>query len=150
MPSALPWLVDNASRMTNLSSFMAAQPSREHQAAAAETVDEYASVNGDLFGTSFGTLDTKSERSRYYDVESDGTASLAHLDPDLTRGQLHKPLNILADSVFMLQMLDSVRLLLRLTLQTKVLGWSALLLRHCAVIAYTTTVYLTLCLQHLC
>lgn len=80
MPSALPWLVDNASRMTNLSSFMATQPSREHQAAAAESVDEFASVNGDLFGTSFSTLDTKSERSRYYDVESDGTASSAHLD----------------------------------------------------------------------
>ena len=57
---------------------MAAQPSRAHQAAAAESVDEFASVNGDLFGTSFSTLDTKSERSRYYDVESDGTASLAH------------------------------------------------------------------------
>ena len=64
MPSALPWVVDSASRMTNLSSFMAAQPSCAHP--STDSVDEFASINGE----SFGTPDTKSERSRYYDADS--------------------------------------------------------------------------------
>lgn len=47
--------------MTNLSRFMAVQPSSAYQSSE-------VSDNGEVFGTP----ETKSERSRYYDAESDG------------------------------------------------------------------------------
>ena len=43
---------------------MAAQPSSAHP--STDSIDEFASINGE----SFGTPDTKSERSRYYDADS--------------------------------------------------------------------------------
>lgn len=49
--------------MTNFSRFMAVQPSSAYQSSE-------VSDNGELFGTP----ETKSERSRYYDAESDGGA----------------------------------------------------------------------------